>query len=84
MCKYDEGLKAMDEKRREIYLQEKEEEKQQYQDKWRLTAGLADFLSAAAGVAVCLILVLLIVSLLNWLSQDAQSTFAVFIDMFRR
>ena len=54
------------------------------QDRWRLTAGLADFLAVVGGVAVCLILVLLIFSLVNWLRQDATSTFKVFIDMFRQ
>ena len=74
----------MDREKREIYLQEKEEKRQLSMDRWRLTAGLADFLSAVGGVSACLILVLLIMSLLNWLRQDAAGTFSVFIDIFRR
>lgn len=74
----------MDEQRREEYLARKEEDRLQRQDRWRLTAGVADFVAVMGGVAACLILVLLIVSLLNWLRQDAASTFAVFIDMFRQ
>ncbi len=74
----------MDEQKREEYLARKEEERLRRQDRLRLTAGLAEFLAVVGGVAVCLILVLLIVSLFNWLRQDAGSTFSVFIDMFRR
>lgn len=74
----------MDEQRREEYFARKEEERQARIDRWRVTAGLADFLAVAAGAAVCLILVLLIASLLNWLWQDAGSTFAVFINMFKK
>ena len=73
----------MDEQKREEYLARKEEERLRRQDRLRLTAGLAEFLAVVGGVAVCLILVLLIVSLFNWLRQDALSTFKVFIDMFR-
>ena len=74
----------MNEQKREEYLARKEEDRMLRQDRWRLTAGLADFLSVVGGVAVCLILVLLIFSLVNWLRQDATSTFKVFIDMFRQ
>ena len=45
---------------------------------------MADFFAVVAGVAVCLILVLLIASLVNWLRQDAGGTFAVFINMFKK
>lgn len=78
------GDEHMDEQKREEYLARKEEERLRRQDRLRLTAGLAEFLAVVGGVAVCLILVLLIVSLFNWLRQDAGSTFSVFIDMFRR
>lgn len=74
----------MNEQGREEYFARKEEERQLRQDRWRLTAGMAEFVAVVAGVAVCLILVLLIASLLSWLRQDAGSTFAVFINMFRR
>lgn len=74
----------MDEQKREEYLARKEEERQLRQDRLRLTAGLAEFLAVVGGMAVCLILVLLIASLFNWLRQDAGSTFAVFINMFKR
>ena len=74
----------MDEQKREEYLARKEEERQLRQDRLRLTAGMADFLAVVGGVAACLILVLLIASLINWLRQDAGSTFGVFINMFRQ
>ena len=74
----------MDERKREEYLANKEEDRLLRQDRWRLTAGMAEFLGVVAGVAVCLILVLLIASLVSWLRQDAGSTFAVFISMFRQ
>ncbi len=74
----------MNEQKREEYLARKEEDRMLRQDRWRLTVGLADFLGVVGGVVVCLILVLLIFSLVNWLRQDATSTFKVFIDMFRQ
>lgn len=73
----------MDEQKREEYLARKEEDRLRRQDRWRMTASMADFMAVVAGAAVCLILVLLIASLFNWLRQDALSTFKVFIDMFR-
>ena len=73
----------MNEQKREEYLARKEEDRMLRQDRWRLTAGLLDFLAVVCGVVVCLILVLLIFSLVNWLRQDAVSTFKVFIDMFK-
>ena len=74
----------MDEQRREEYFARKEEERQRRRDRWRLMTGMTEFVAVAAGAAVCLILVLLIVSLINWLRQDAASTFAVFIRMFSK
>jgi len=74
----------MNEQRREEYFARKEEEKQLRRDRWRLTAGMADFVAVVAGAAACLVLVLLIASLVNWLRQDAGSTFSVFISMFRQ
>ena len=74
----------MDEQKREKYLAQKEENRLLRRDRWRLTAGMADFFAVVAGVAVCLILVLLIASLVNWLRQDAGGTFAVFINMFKK
>lgn len=73
----------MNEQKREEYLARKEEDRMLWQDRWRLTTGLLDFLAVVCGVVVCLILVLLIFSLVNWLRQDAVSTFKVFIDMFK-
>ena len=74
----------MNEQRREEYFARKEEERQERRDRWRLTAGMAEFVAVAAGAAACLVLVLLIASLVNWLRQDAGVTFAVFINMFKK
>ena len=45
--------------------------------------GLMEFLAVVAGVAVTLVLVLLIVSLLSWLRQDASATFDVILALFK-
>ena len=74
----------MDGQRREDYFERKEEERQRRQDRWRLMTGMTEFVALAFGAAVCLVLVLLIASLVNWLRQDAAGTFAVFIRMFSK
>ncbi|MBQ2028836.1 MAG: hypothetical protein II481_05275 [Clostridia bacterium] len=74
----------MSNRREENYFERKEEERQTRQDHWRVMAGMTDFFAVVIGVAVCLILVMLIVSLFNWLRQDTQTTFSVLIDAFRR
>ena len=74
----------MSNRREENYFERKEEERQTRQDRWRVMAGMTDFFAVVIGVTVCLILVMLIVSLFNWLRQDTQTTFSVLIDAFRR
>ena len=68
---------------RDAYFERKEEEKEARRDRWRLTMGLMEFLAVVAGVAVTLVLVLLIVSLLSWLRQDASATFDVILALFK-
>ena len=68
---------------RDAYFERKEEEKEAPRDRWRLTMGLMEFLAVVAGVAVTLVLVLLIVSLLSWLRQDASATFDVILALFK-
>ena len=68
---------------RDVYFERKEEEKEARRDRWRLTMGLMEFLAVVAGVAVTLVLVLLIVSLLSWLRQDASATFDVILALFK-
>ena len=67
----------------DAYFERKEEEKEARRDRWRLTMGLMEFLAVVAGVAVTLVLVLLIVSLLSWLRQDASATFDVILALFK-
>lgn len=68
---------------RDAYFERKEEAKEARRDRWRLTMGLMEFLAVVAGVAVTLVLVLLIVSLLSWLRQDASATFDVILALFK-
>ena len=68
---------------RDAYFVRREEEKEARRDRWRLTMGLMEFLAVVAGVAVTLVLVLLIVSLLSWLRQDASATFDVILALFK-
>lgn len=68
---------------REDYFARQEERREEIRDRWRLTAGAAEFLAVVAGVAAIFVLVLLIVSLLNWLWQDLGSVFDVVFSMFR-
>lgn len=68
---------------RDAYFERKEEEKEARRDRWRLIMGLMEFLAVVAGVAVTLVLVLLIVSLLSWLRQDASATFDVILALFK-
>ena len=60
---------------RDAYFERKEEEKEARRDRWRLTMGLMEFLAV--------VLVLLIVSLLSWLRQDASATFDVILALFK-
>ena len=68
---------------RDAYFERKEEEKEARRDRWRLTMGLMECLAVVAGVAVTLVLVLLTVSLLSWLRQDASATFDVILALFK-
>ena len=67
----------------EDYYIRKEEERQERIDRLRLTAGLLEFLGVVAGVAVIFVLVLLIVSLLNWLWNDLSGVFSIIISIFK-
>ncbi len=69
---------------REDYFARREEEREAIRDRWRLTAGVTEFIGVVAGCAVILLLVLLIVSLASWRLGDVQKTFSVFIALFRK
>ncbi len=57
----------------EIYYEEDEQEARR--DRLQLAAGMSNFISVIIGTALILILILLIVSLLNWLRTDIAATF---------
>lgn len=53
----------------------REEEEQSRRDKLRFAAGMSDFFGVILGAFFILILILLIISLLNWLRQDIAAMF---------
>ncbi|NLM86596.1 MAG: hypothetical protein GX171_07890 [Clostridiales bacterium] len=59
------------------YFAIREEERQQRQDRLRFAAGMSDFVGVILGVLVILVMLLLIFSLVNWLSRDITNTFTV-------
>lgn len=52
-----------------------EEERQERQDHLRFAAGMTDFVGVILGAVVILIMILLILSLVNWLRRDILTTF---------
>ncbi|NLC32696.1 MAG: hypothetical protein GX781_05310 [Clostridiales bacterium] len=64
------------------YFDIKDEKRQARRDRLMLAAGMSNFFSVIAGAAFILLLILLIFSLLNWLNQDIQSSFALFFSRF--
>ena len=67
----------------EDYYIRKEEERQERLDRLRLTAGLLEFLGVVAGIAAVFVLILLIVSLVNWLWNDLSDTFSIVFSIFK-
>lgn len=54
-----------------------EEREELRQSHWRLMAGLGDFAGVIVGVGVILLMVMLLISLLNWLAADIVQTFTL-------
>ncbi len=54
------------------YFQEEEETRK---DQLRFAAGMSDFFAVVLGSVIILILVMLIISLVNWLKQDISTLF---------
>ena len=52
-----------------------EERAELRRSRWQLIAGLADFAGVILGTAVILVLVVLLVSLINWLINDVSQSF---------
>lgn len=59
------------------YYHNKEEKRQARRDRLELAAGMSDFFGVIIGAIAILLLILLVISLLNWLQQDISSTFTI-------
>ena len=66
----------------EGYFDQKEDKRQARRDRMMLIAGMSNFFSVIAGTVLILLLILLITSLLSWLSRDIRSSFALFNSRF--
>lgn len=54
-----------------------EEMAEQRRDRYRMVAGLGDFLAVIAGMVVILMLIAVIVSLINWVHADIVQSFTL-------
>ena len=68
---------------RDAYEQKKEWERLEKQDRFRMAAGMTEFLGVVLGVIVILVLLALIFSLVSWLTQDVSSTFSILRTRFQ-
>ena len=68
---------------REDYFARREAEREEVRDSWRLTMAALEFLAVVAGIAAIFVLVILIVSLLDWLWKDLGTVFEVIFSMFK-
>ena len=59
-----------------VYLTEEEQEELR-RSNWKLLANLADFAGVILGTAAILVIVALLMSLINWLSEDIGQTFTL-------
>lgn len=62
---------------RQEYELKKELEREQKQDRFRLAAGMMEFLGVALGIVGILALIALLISLISWLSQNVSDTFSL-------
>ncbi len=65
------------------YFVRKEEEREERLDRLRMTAGLLNFFGVVLGVVAIFVLVVLIVSLCNWLYRDMSGIFSVVFSIFK-
>ena len=68
---------------RQEYEQRKEQERQDMQDRFRVVAGVLNFLGVVLGVVAIFLLLALLFSLISWLSQDVSSTFSILRTRFQ-
>ncbi len=64
------------------YHYEKEMEKQEKRDRWRMACGVFEFAGVVVGAVLILVLLALLFSLLSWLRQDISSTFTIMLERF--
>ncbi|MCI5564798.1 MAG: hypothetical protein MR400_03770 [Clostridiales bacterium] len=62
---------------------QREWEKEERRDHYRVAAGVMEFLGVVLGVVSILVLAALLMSLLTWLAQDVNSTFAILRTRFQ-
>lgn len=62
---------------------QREWEKEERRDHYRVAAGVMEFLGVVLGVVSILVLTALLMSLLTWLAQDVNSTFAILRTRFQ-
>lgn len=62
---------------------QREWEKEERRDHYRVAAGVMEFLGVVLGVVSILVLAALLMSLLTWLAQDVNSTFATLRTRFQ-
>ena len=65
------------------YFQRKEWEAQEKRDRYRVAAGMMNFLGVVVGVAAIFLLLALLFSLVSWFSQDMTSNFAILRTRFQ-
>lgn len=66
----------------EAFLHSKEEKQLRRNERIRVAAGMMDFIGVIAGAVVCLLLIALLVSLINFLESDFQQTMALMLHAF--
>ena len=62
------------------YFAIREEERQQRRDQFRFAAGMSDFVGVILGMLVILLSLLLVLSLINWLTGDVRDTFRLLVN----
>ena len=58
-------------------------EEEDQQDRFRVAAGVMEFVGVVAGVIMILLLLALLFSLFSWLNQDISRTFAILRTRFQ-
>lgn len=72
----DENGEYIDEMYYDDFLDE-EERREARQLKWKMLAGIGDFLGVLAGTVVILLLVALLISLITWVQADMSQSFTL-------